>query len=241
MTDRSTVSDARSDEANLDEEHDPLSISREEARTALDHQIRTLDDIDTKASKILRLNVALLSILLMGASVLAKSPNYGTTELLTPLSLAGVGSLLVSTAFAGLTYTSSEFQAGLGPEDLRTVLDGEYDDEQFHEALVASYAEWIAFNDATNVRNEPLITLTIASAVYAVTFLTLGVIDVFLGSIPGFVVILTVLALLAFTLFTGVPTKLARWYGAVEPGATLRRKTLDVAERFSVRQNNERP
>ena len=173
----------------------------------------------------------------MDASVLAKSPNFGATALLTPLSLVGVSSLLISTAFAGLTYTSSEFQAGLGPEDLRTVLDGEYDDEQFHEALVASYAEWIAFNDATNARNEPLITLTIVAAVYAVTFLTLGVVDVFLGSIPELVVLFAVLALFAFTLFTGVPTKLARWYRAGEPAAMLRRKTHEVGERFSIREN----
>jgi hypothetical protein len=240
MTDRSAVSEAGNDGADPDGRLS-LEIGREEARTALDHQIRTLDDIDTKASKILRLNVALLSILLMGASVLAKSPNYGAIELLTPLSLLGVGSLVVSTAFAGLTYTSSEFQAGLGPEDLRTVLEGEYDDAQLQEALVASYAEWIAFNDATNVRNESLITLTIVSTVYAVAFLTLGVIDVFLDSIPGLVVLFAVLTLFAFTLFTGVPTKLARWYRAVEPAATLRRKALEVAERFSVRENNERP
>ena len=120
MIDGSPVSDEHDSEAT-ETERDMLDIGREEARQTLDNQIRALDDVDTKASKILRLNVALLSILLMGTSVLAKSPDYGVTELLTPLSLAGIGSLLVSTGFAGLTYTSSEFQAGLGPEDLRTL------------------------------------------------------------------------------------------------------------------------
>lgn len=240
MTDRSAVSEERSDEANLDEQ-DLLDIGREEARQTLDHQIRTLNDIDTKASKILRLNVALLSLLLMGASVLANSSSYHATELLTPLSLTGIGSLLVSTVFAGLTYTSSEFRGGLGPDDLRIVLDCEYDDEQLHEALLASYADWIEFNDDTNVRNEPLITLTIVWAVYAVTFLTLGVLDVFLGSVPGYVVLLAVTALFVFTLSADLPSQLSRWHKVVEPTARLRRKTLEFAERLSNTRGNERP
>lgn len=240
MTDRSADPEEHGDEAReTDGYPDPLAISREEARATLDHQIETLADIDTKASKILRLNVALLSILLMGTSVLAKSSSYGVAEFLTPLSLVGVGSLLVSTAFAGLTYTSSDLQGGLGPDDLRTVLDGEYDSERLREELVESYADWIEFNDGTNVRNEPLVTLTIVWTVYAVTFLTLGVLDVFLGSVPGYVVLLAVGALFVFTLSADVPGQLSRWAKAVESTARLRRWTLALAEHFSDMGNNE--
>ena len=243
MTDRQTVPDGEKyDGEQRDDERDndpnPLIVSRVEARATLDHQIETLADIDTKASKILRLNVALLSILLLGTSVLAKSSAYGAAEFLTPLSLVGVGSLLASTAFAGLTYTSSEFRGGLGPNDLRTVLDCEYDDERLQEALVASYADWIEFNDGTNLRNESLITLTIVWAVYAVAFLTLGTVDVFLDSIPGFVVLFVVLALAVFTLLSRVPTQLACWWD-VESLASFRRWIVDITEHLSDRENNE--
>lgn len=246
MTDRQMVPDGEDCDREQQDDgrsHDPnpLAISREEARATLDHQVETLADIDTKASKILRLNVALLSILLMGTSVLAKSTAYDVTELLTPLSLVGVGSLLVSTAFAGLTYTSSEFRGGLGPDDLRTVLDREYDDARLQEALVASYADWIEFNDGTSLRNESLITLTIVWAVYAVAFLTLGVVDVFLDSIPGFVVLFAVLALAVFTLLSRVPTQLACWWDVVEPLAKFRLVIVDITERLSDKENNERP
>lgn len=244
MVDRQTVPDSenRADGRRNDERSDesnPLAIGRKEARATLDHQIETLADVDTKASKVLRLNVALLSILLMGTSVLAKSPAYSVTEFLKPLSLVGVGSLLVSTAFAGLTYTSSEFQAGLGPEDLRTVLNGTYNEERFREDLVESYADWIEFNDGTSLRNEPLITFTVVWAVYAVTFLTLGVLDVFLGTVPGHVVLLTITGLFAFTLSADVPSQLSRWREAVEPEVKFRRKMLALTEHFSDTEDNE--
>lgn len=52
-----------------DSEFDILTIAREEAHRTVDHQLSTLNDIDTKAAKILRLNLLLLSIVLTGLSV----------------------------------------------------------------------------------------------------------------------------------------------------------------------------
>lgn len=240
MTDRSAVSDARSDETDHDERN-LLDVGREEARTTLDNQLRALEDVDTKASKILRLNVALLSILLTSISIASRSSTFDVAAFLNPLSFAGVGSLLASTAFAALTYTSSDVIVGLRPDDLRVVVDDEYDATRIQEGLVESYANWIEFNAGTNARTIPLVTLTIVLVVYAIAFLTLGILHALLESMPKYIVPITVACLLGFTMWTDLPAQAGRWHAEVEPRRTLRLMIDGFAERFSPNRDNERP
>jgi fatty acid desaturase len=51
----------------------------------------------------------------------------------------------------------------------------EYTEVQLYEELLTEYDEIIEFNKETNIRNTPLITITILLVMTAVTFLSLGV------------------------------------------------------------------
>lgn len=51
-----------------------LELAHEEAQRTVDDQIQTLNDIDTKAARILRLDVVLISIVLTGVSITLQSP-----------------------------------------------------------------------------------------------------------------------------------------------------------------------
>lgn len=99
-----------------------LSELRSEARETATGQQETLNDIDSKASKILRVNVLLIGVIISTLSIAAKiggkpataGPDNGTPTLLLDHFLnlytkLGVGFLILSTALAALTYTASDY------------------------------------------------------------------------------------------------------------------------------------
>jgi hypothetical protein len=180
---------------------DIVSISREEAHRTIDNQIQTLDDIDSKAAKILRINLVILGILLTGVS-LATTPGSASdgpiyyADLVNRYTIGGTVLLLVSTGVAAITYTSSSLQAGVGPDDLRAFLDNDYSDRQNLEGLVAGYAEWIEYNYKTNAKNAPLGTLTLLLLIFAMTALALGTKKAATGDVEWWLLLLTVFLLL---------------------------------------------
>ncbi len=120
--------------ADIDFDGDPEQLSElgDEARETVDAQRETLTDIDTKASRILRLNVALIGILVSVISIARQfgpSPESGTTafqQFVNGYTELGIGSLVLSTAFAAMTYTASELDVGLSSENLAEVLTADF-------------------------------------------------------------------------------------------------------------------
>ncbi len=187
-------------------------MSREEARATVEHQVRTIHDIDAKAIRILRVNVVLAGLVLTGISLLVRTDVRPADEtILNGYLVSGLGLLLFSTALAGVTYTASSVRPGIGPRDLRNFLYGGYSPDQIRTGLIESYADWMRFNYATNVRNAPLVTGTVVLLVWALGFMSVGVIVAFRGPLPWYAHGGVLAALLTFTASTGLLRQTRRW------------------------------
>lgn len=192
---------------------DTLSELRAEARDTVDCQSDTLNDIDTKASKILRLNILLIGILVSVLSVAAQNGGGDGASLSAVDSFIniymeiGVSSLVLSTAFAAMTYTASELDVGVSSNNLFTILDADLSRKDVEELLVKNYIIRINFNRSTNIRNIPLIQLTIFFVVSAVVFFTLGVYDALFGSVPCWLLGAALLLLIGVLAVSGVITQ----------------------------------
>jgi hypothetical protein len=191
-----------------------LSELRSEARETVDAQLTTLNDIDTKASKILRLNLVLIGILVSVASLVVQNgTGNGKTSAEPFLNLyiiSGIGALLLSTAFAAMTYTASELDVGLSSENLERLLDADFPRDEVETLLVKNYIVRINFNRSTNIRNIPLIQTTIVLVVGAVVLFTLGVYEAITGSVPLWLLVPAVLLLLAVIVVSGLPVQTKR-------------------------------
>ncbi|SFS00063.1 hypothetical protein SAMN05216559_2304 [Halomicrobium zhouii] len=200
-----------------DDDIDMEMILREEAHRTVDNQINTLNDIDSKVARILRINLVILGILLTGLSVATapeSQPNQilHYTDLINNYTIAGVSLLLLSTGVAAITYTASSLQSGLAATDLRNLLNNDYTDRQNLEGIVEGYSEWIEYNYRTNAKNAPLGTLTILLLVYSMAWLALGVKKAATGDVEPWLVTVTVLLSLTVMHFTGFVGQVRRWH-----------------------------
>lgn len=198
-----------------DYELDILEITREEARTTLDNQLKSINDIDRKASKILRLNVILIGIFLSVVSITVDAET-GVVPLFNGYTAAGTTCLILSTIFASLTYSTSDTRTGMSSDDLRQILDGGYSDKKIREGIVESYASWIDFNYQTNIGNALLFTVTVLLLVFSVTLLSVGVVDALLFSVPLWLDVVVVVLLLLLAYFLDVHKQVHRWYTEVD-------------------------
>lgn len=192
----------------------PLTIGHQEAQRTINEQVQTLNDIDSKAIKILRVNVVLVGLVLTAVSFIANSSDSAgqLTDLINAYSIVGVGLLLLSTVLAALTYSVSTFRGGMSYEDVRQFvgMSEKYSDVQVLEGIVLSYAEWIRFNDTTNIRNSVYITATILTLVYALVALALSVVVATGGTIPWYWWVLVLGALLIYTALSGIVGQMRR-------------------------------
>lgn len=199
-----------------DDDVDILRISREEAHRTIDNQIQTLNDIDSKAARILRLNLILLGILFTGISIATPSQSAGNSpivynDLQNNYNIAGVVLLLLSTGFAAITYTASSLQGGTGPADLRSMLNNDYTDRENLAGLVESYAAWIEYNYKVNAKNAPLGTLTLLLLILAMTALALGVKKATTGVVEWWILFVVTLLLIFLIYLTGIWGQIKRW------------------------------
>jgi hypothetical protein len=193
---------------------DILPIAREEAHRTIENQIQTLDDIDSKAARILRINLVLLGILLTGLSIATPSQGsapFSYDDLANVYNYAGIVFLLLSTGVAAITYTASSLQAGIGPNDLREILDNDFTDRQNLAGLVDSYADWIEYNYQINSKNAPLGTLTLLLLIFAMASVTLGVKQAITGAVEWWVLVGVILLLSVVIYLTGIIEQVRRW------------------------------
>ncbi|GAA0309897.1 hypothetical protein [Halarchaeum salinum] len=187
---------------------DTVEIAREEAQRTIDSQSQTLNDIDNKAARILRVNLVLLGIILTGISIaLNARPSQASAasvlvDFVNGYTIVGIILLLGSTAVAAVTYTASDLRTGMSGKDLRAMLDNDYTDRQNVEGLVESYSHWIEHNFRTNARNAPLGTLTLLLLVYAMTALALGTVQAATGHVGGVLLLISAALNLVLTWYT---------------------------------------
>ncbi|AXG08929.1 hypothetical protein DU484_03095 [Haloplanus rubicundus] len=126
----------------------------------------------------------LVGILLSLLSFVYEGREAAAIGLLNPFTLAGITFLVGAMAAAAITYSTGEYHAGVGVEDLRWIVDEGYADGEFrrglYEDLLVGYADWIEANERANQRQGVFITTTILAIIYGVAFLTVGVVNVLL-------------------------------------------------------------
>lgn len=190
-----------------------LAELRSEAEDTVQYQTETLADIDTKAIKILRLNLVVIGVLVSALSLVAQE-NGGVDGLgpfLNPYVVAGIVALVLSTAFAAMTYTASELDVGISSENLMKILQADFSREKREELLVKTHIARINFNRSTNVRNIPLIQCTIILVFTAVVAFALGTYEAVFGRPPPWYSVGGVgLLLLAVIWVSGLPRQFVR-------------------------------
>lgn len=145
----------------------------EEGRHTLEYQLNSLNDIDSKAISILRVNVLLMGLLFTAASFVVDS-QFSLSELDNLAFYVGIISLLLSSALAALTYTASDSEVGIESGKIEEVIQSNLTEKEFELAAAQSHVRWIWFNNRTNIINAPLITLTNILLIVALSHLGLG-------------------------------------------------------------------
>ncbi|WP_123623486.1 hypothetical protein [Halorubrum sp. CSM-61] len=204
------------EDVDFDGDPEQLAELRSEARETVDAQRETLNDIDTKASKILRLNVALIGILISVLSIAIQvgpdsETGLGNVEpFVNVYTEIGLGALVLSTAFAAMTYTASELDVGVSSENLTGLLKAGFTREETEELLVQNYIMRINFNRSTNLRNIPLIQLTIVLIVSAIVSFVLGLYHGVSGSVPIWLWLPSIVLLGGVVAVSGLVTQVRR-------------------------------
>lgn len=149
---------------------------REEAHRTIEGQLEWVREIDSKAMMTLRFNTILLGLVVPAFSFAVQ---YGIVDDITAFytyhTKLGISCLIVSTAFAGVTYTSSSIDAGISSSDIRTANKKQLADKEVHDTIIDSYKNWIDANRETIFWNTILVTITILLMIYALAFLSLGI------------------------------------------------------------------
>lgn len=181
-----TETDTYTDKASLE-------VLRDEMRLTFESQVERLREIDNKAIEILKANLLLIGIFVTGISILVQTGVEFGSFINVYTVFAGL-LLLVSTALAGVTYTSSNIRGGIDGQSLEATLEAGYTDDEFAEALASSYGNWIEYNAGVIAVNDILITVTVLLVIDALVYLVAGIVaGVFVPplavTVVGFVVL----------------------------------------------------
>lgn len=173
---------------------DRLCVLHEQAQRTIDRQLQWTRAIDTKAMRLLRFNVVTIGLLLTALSIAAK---FGTGDSMQKMArgfarfvnvhtIIGGSALLLSTVVAGLAYTASELELGLGTGVLVQLQSHDYTSPEYHEELVGGYyPQWIYDNMEKLRWNANLITATVWLVIYGVLLLVVGVVHPLVEPVPG--------------------------------------------------------
>ena len=161
-------------------EHDieALRVTQDEARTVIDHQIQTFNDVDNKAAKTSRLNGLLLGLILTAASFLAQTSAFDVAPYVNNFTIGGVILLIVSFIFAIVTYTTTNIETGVGPKDIRRLVDRKYSEKEWLILLLRSEAAWMEKNEKRQTINGSLLTVSHTTLILAIILIAGGVVAV---------------------------------------------------------------
>lgn len=146
-----------------------------EARHTVDHHIDRIHKVDQKAVGIFRVNLLLIGILLTSLTIVINVDDVSIGPFFNIWSFGSLFFLVLSTFFASITYTSSEYDLGISPELIEDFQNGQYGSaEDFHEELADLYKEWMVHNRTMGRFNAYLITISIAAAFNGIVLLLGG-------------------------------------------------------------------
>jgi hypothetical protein len=183
-----------------------LPSSLEEGRETLDNQISNLNDIDSKAARILRVNVLLTGLLLSALTVSSRNETAQLIDFQNVFFGLGIVLLILSTATAGITYTASSYRAGVSKKDITQIIEADLTEEEFNQVLAKSYATWISKNQTKEKINNFYSTTTILLLIYSVAYLSLGVFRALIQPVSLVLVGVANVSLFGLTLVSGYPS-----------------------------------
>ena len=171
-------------------EQDTFELTREELQRTFEYQVQRLREIDAKAIEILKANLLLFGLVVTGGSIFVQTA-ITIEPFLNGFILVGVGLLLVSTALAGITYTSSNLRGGLDAADIERAIAAQHEHRaEFREQLLRSYAQWIEYNARVTAVNDMFATVTVLLVIVAFVYIGVGLV---IGLVaPGLLVTATV-------------------------------------------------
>ena len=152
-----------------------LRATQSEVRAVLDHQIATFDDVDTKATRTFRLNAVLLGLLVTAASFVAKAEVVDVGPFVNGFTVGGIVLLTASFVAAVITYTRSNVETGVGPNDVDRLIEERYSETEWLLLLLRSEAAWMRKNDRRQSINGLLLSVSLGALVLGVVALFAGI------------------------------------------------------------------
>mgnify|MGYP006299263089 CR=1 FL=1 len=202
------------DDIDVELGHRTLTVLRSEANLTVQRQLDTLADIDDEASRILRLNVLLVGVVVSALSIASQVDSVAGEPLVgqfrNPYVELGVASLIISTALAAITYSATEYDVGVSADNVAKLLRADIPADEIEALLLKNYVARINFNRSVDVRNIPLVTATIVFALVGVVFLALGVYEATIRPTPWWLVFGACLLVGAVVLASGLPAQTVR-------------------------------
>jgi hypothetical protein len=122
-----------------------------------------------------RLTGVLLGFILTGVTFLGRDGTPALAPYLNWFSYLGVGALLLSIAFAILTYTVSYAETGVGPDGVERLVRERYAKAEWLVLLLRSEAEWMRANDRRLGTTANLLTVSHVTLVVGIVLLTAGI------------------------------------------------------------------
>lgn len=204
-------------EDEYEERVERARLARTEARQTIDEQTQTLSDIDEKAIQIFRINLVIASILMTGLSISVSNDNSTYDSLITPYTIAGSVLLFLSIILASVTYTSTSERIGIAKDTIEdSILNQEYDYDLVEEEIALAYGTMIRYNYKKNASNALLFTLTLLTAVTAISYLAIGIVDIY-NSVHYSINIVMVVFLIVFGKVSGLYGTIKRWRELTDP------------------------
>lgn len=105
----------------------------------------------------------------------------------------------------------SDTEVGLSAETIHSAIDAGLTEQEFEVGAASSYAYWIEFNDVTNLKNAPLITITSGLLILGILSLSLGVYDAIIDYRTTVIAAIAYIAYLIMMYFTGIASQVSRW------------------------------
>lgn len=157
-----------------------LRKSKVDGNRVLDKQFQTLNDIDNKTSKILRINLLFAGGFISLLSLSLNSVGYVTLENLNNVFVRfGTLSMLASIVIASINYTESRISAGISGNALEEIAGSKPSEKEYLAKYNRSISTWISKNNSTLRRNSLLATSTLILTSLSVIFISMGFVSIF--------------------------------------------------------------
>lgn len=152
---------------------DPVGIARAEAHRTFEYQVQRLREIDGKAIELLKANLLLVGLVVTAGSILVQT-DVDLSPFVNALTVTGGALLFLSTALAGVTYTSSNLRGGMDAEAVEAAVAADEPDD-YERRLLRSYGRWIEYNARVTAVNDVLATVTVLLILVSFVYVIAGV------------------------------------------------------------------